>query len=561
MKNDKQQVDNSENIDGVQISDSDLEQADSLKNQDKKAAKKRAKQLRTPEEKKKLKRRKTLISVGIILAIIIAIFAIPFSRWPVLNLLGFRGSVEVLVQEQSSNETVSGVNVTLDSVVVGSTDPSGQLTLSNIKLGEHSLRLEKAGYSREIQNVVVGYGTTKLDYSIEAIGLKINFNIKNWLTGKPVAKAQLVSGDRKSTTDQKGQAALVVSPTEEQTTVNVSAKGYITRKVKIDPKVVSSEVALVSSAKNYFISKRDGNYDIFSSNIDGTNQKKIIEATGKEDKNFLQFTIHSSSNNWAILVATREGKRLNNRIVAGVYKVDLAKATIAKIDEGSDIRILDWAGDNLVYTKTQPELKYDDKNFARIMSFNVKTGALTQRAQANYFQLNAVVGSSLFYMPADAYREIKEANLTSIELASGAKNTYLKDRQINYGTQTAYGILQLETYDGQNYEINSLNKSTIKIDRQPSSTKSFALSSNAKKVIHADRRDGKGALLVEALKDSKENVVVKIGGLSQPVRWVNGSLVVVRVATSQETADYVVDTASGKFAKITDVSNVGLGPT
>lgn len=548
--NPEQSTESSEDLKDVKISDEDLENADQNKKVDSKEAKKRSKLLRTPEEKKRLKRRNTLIGAILVAVLVAGLLVLPMTRWAILNALGFRGELSILVQDVKTNETISQVNVVVDGAVVGSTDSSGQLSVSNVRLGARDIGLEKSGYSRSQQSVNVGTGITKYNATIEAIGLKVNISVKDWLSQKPIAKAALVAGDSKAITDSKGQAALIVSPGEEKVVLKVRADGYLSREVELDSNVASREVTLTSSAKNYFISKRDGKFDIFSSNIDGTNQKKIVEATGKENQNFLQFTINRS-NKKAILVATREGRRLNNRIIAGVYKVDLEKASIEKIDEGSDVQILDWAGDSLVYTKTMPELKYDDKRFTRIVSYNVNSGNLNTRAEANYFQLASVVGEKLFYKPSEG------SDLTSLDLGSGVKSTYLKDQPISYGVQTSYGVLQLETLDSQFYEINSVSGSTNKIDRQPGNSEKFALSQDGKRILFVDQRDGKGALVVQKTSSKDDSVVAKIGGLVEPVRWVNSSLAVARIATNQETADYVIDVSSGKFAKIVDVSNVG----
>ncbi len=545
-------------LEELRISDDDLEQVDSLSKEEKKAAKKRAKQLRTPEEKKRHKRKVILLVSGGVLMVVGALFALPLTRWFILNSLGFRGSLSVLVQEKTSNVTVTDVDVLIDEVVVGSTDVAGQLHVSQVKLGDRTIRLEKPGYSRQQLNQTVGLGLTKMNATVEAIGVKVVINAKNWLTNKPIPGAKLTSGEATATADKKGLATLIIPPSDEKTDIKIEAPGYHARNIELDPGVFSKEVTLVASAKNYFISKRDGNFDIFSSNLDGTNQKKIIEATGKENADFLQFSVHRS-NKQAVLVATRDGARQNDRIIAGVYKVDLEKASLTKIDEGSDVRLLDWAGDTMLYTKTIPTVKYDDKNFARIQSYNVLTSTLAEQARANYFQLALAAGDSLLFMAADAYRPIANADLTSVSLTNNARKTYLKDKQVSYGVQTNYGIVQLETVDGQYHQIDVSSGVATRIDRQPGSVKQFGLSQNATQVAFADKRDGKGALIVRNTKDGTEKIVTKEGGLVYPIRWVSSELIVARVATNQETADYVVDVTTGKMAKIVDVSNVGYG--
>lgn len=543
-------------LDDVHISDEDLEASDKEKVLDKKSAKKRAKLLRTPEEKKRVTRRKVLASLGVLFALIAVLFVVPATRWPILNALGLRGTLNLTAQDKDSNAPITEVSVYLDDAVVGSTDSNGEFSLSNIRLGEHSILLQKQGYSRFAQNITVAPGKKEQIVQLEAVGIKMTASIKDWLTSEPIAKATVSYQKNISTSDKKGQTTLIVPPSEEKIEIKVEAKGYIARKVMVDPSVTNRELTLVSDAKNYFISKRSGQFDIFSSNIDGSSQKKIIDATGKEDKNFLQFTIHKG-NKQALLIATREVKNQNERVVAGIYAVDLQGAALKKIDEGSDIQVIGWINDSIIYRKTDPALKYDDKNFTKIMQYNVLNSSLNQIAQANYFPIASTVGTSVFYMPADGYRTLKNVSLTSIDLSNNVRRTYLKDKQPSYGTHTQYGILQLETLTGASHEINSFTGVTTSIDGQPGEAKVFAQSQNSQQVAYTDKRDGKGALIVRSVKDNSEKVVVKIAGLTSPVRWVSNRLIVGRIVTNEETADYVIDVPTGKYVKVVDVSNVG----
>jgi len=557
-KNQQQQteVNDEENLDGVQISDTDLEQTDSLSKQEKKAAKKRAKQLRTPEEKKRIKRRNIIIGVLSVAVVIAVLFIVPLTRWPILNALGFRGNIAILVQDSESNETISDVDVLVDNLFVGTTDGSGQLRVSNIRLGEHSIQLEKSGYSRADEQLTLGFGTTKYNSSLEAIGIKIDIGVKDWLNNSPVANAKISGGGSTATTDKKGRAALVIEPTDEDTVLSIQAKGYLEKKIEVAPKVASRDVSLIANPKNYFISKRDGKYDIFKSNIDGTSQRKIVEATGKEDQGLLQFSVHRN-NRYAILVATRDGRRVGDRLVAGIYKVDLEEASLKKIDEGSDVLLVGWAGDSAVYTKTASDTNYDDKNFTKLMSINILNDTLAQQSSANYFQIATIVGEKVVYMAGDAYREVKTPKLVGVDPASGARQTYQSGKEVRYGNQTSYGVFEFETSSSEFFSLNVLSGALQANDQQPGDVQRYSLNQEANKVAYTDRRDGKGVLITRDLKNSKEKTVARLSGLTEPVRWVSSRLVVARVATNQETADYVIDTSTGKFAKIVDVSDIG----
>lgn len=551
------QTNQSPELDGLNITDSVLENEDKNKINDNKAAKKRAKQMRTPEELKRLKRRRIIISVAALLVAIGALFVVPLTRWQILNVFGFRGSIKVLVQDKKTYETVTDANVLIDDNSVGSTDSSGQLELTGVRLGQHDLRVEKSGYSRYDSTFSVGLKSSQINTSIEAIGIKVSVSVKDWLTNAPVPAAVIQAGDRKATTDEKGQASIIIPPSDSEVKTSVQAKDYIKREVAIDPKVTSRDVTLVPSAKDYFISKRSGKFDIYSTNLDGTNQKKVISATGNEDRNTLQFTI-DRNNKHAVLIATREIERQNGRVVAGIYDVNLEGASLNKFDSGSDVYVIGWAGDSLIYQKTDPNLKYDAKNLTSLIAYNVKTGIASTISKANYFQLSAIAGQSIFYLPADAYRDINP-KLTALDMLTNARRVYLPGKQISYGVQSNYGLLEVETTAGKYYELDASTGASTPIDRQPGEAVSFMLSQNGGSVISAQRRDGKGALVQKSISSGNEKTVIKLGGLTNPIRFISSKLAVVRISTSQETADYVVDIKTGKFAKIDDVTDVGSG--
>ncbi len=548
---------NEEDLEEVAISDQVIEAVDQESKEAQKAAKKTAKKLRTPEEKKALRKKQILIIGGCTVVLIALLVTIPFTRWPLLNIVGFRGTIKVTVTD-TTNHSVSTALVKLDSGQTAVTDKFGHAQLQSVPLGKRSVLIQKNGYGDSTTTIITGIGTTKQLETLKIIGIKIDLDMKDWLAGTKIEGATAQFEKSSAVSDSNGRASLVIPPTDKKTVqVSVSAPGYITKTFETETNVVSREVSLVSAQKDYFISKRDGKFDIFSSNLDGTNQQKIIEATGKEDESVLQFSINKN-NKQALLVATREGKIQANRIVAGIYSVDLEKATLKKIDEGSDIQLYEWSDNTIVYTKSTAGLNYDDPALSKLMSFNSVSEKLSQIAQANYFSASIVAINKVFYVPADAYRPVENGVLTSLDLASNATKRYLQDRPISYLSRASYATLEAQDTTGAAFELQITNGATKAIDRRPSAGLQMAASPNNQVNAWSDRRDGQGVLIVRS-KDGVEKVAVTLSGLTAPVRFITDSLVIARIATSQETADYVINVNSGQFKKVVDVSNIGLG--
>lgn len=550
---------NEADLEVVEISDDGLAVVDETSKAARKQAKKTAKKLRSPEEIKQLKRKKIIIGLCGAGAALLVLLAVPLTRWAILNFIGLRGDLTIRVVDEKSATLLTKATIKLDDGSFGQTNAKGTLIFANTKLGKRKVSIQKSGYADVTTTLTNGIGSTKPTIKLRAIGIKLDVDVKNWLSGKVIESATVTYKSASAISDKTGRASLIIPPTDAvKVKIRVSATGFLDKETETDVDVASREVALVSAAKNYFISKRDGKFDIFSANLDGTNQQKIIEATGKEDEGLMQLSINRN-NKQAILVANRDGKLTNNKVVAGVYLIDLEKSSIKKIDEGSDVQLINWSDNSMVYTKTVPDLNYDDPALSRLMNLNISNNKLTELAQTNYFQIAVMAQNKIYYLPADAYRTLENNALSSLDVISNAKKTYFADKTLRYAVRASFGTLELQDTAGTNYELQIANGATKAIDHRPSSALLFSSSPDGQAWAWNDRRDGQGALLGYSIKDSAEKTIAKAGGLTSPVRFINDDLVIVRVVTSQETADYVVSLMSGKMSKVVDVSNIGTG--
>lgn len=545
-------------LESVKITDDAIDDTDKTVQKARRRAKKEYKKYRTPDEKKRARRKKDLIILACLLVIVGVLLIIPTTRWPILNAIGFRSKLVITVVELKSQKPIEGAEVVLASGRVMNTDGFGHATFANTRLGKQTATISKTGYGIVTTEFHNGFGKSSTHtINLKIVGIKLDVIIKDWLSSRPLSGATVSFGENKATSDNSGLASIVIPPTDEDTvTLEVVAPGYMAKPVKTEVAVSSREVSLVLAHKNYFISKRDGKFDIFATNLDGSGQVKIIEATGKESEQLLQFSINRN-NQQAVLVANRDGRVQNNRIVAGVYIVDLTKSTLRKVDEGSDVQLLGWVDDTIAYSKTTPELNYDDPGLTKLQTYNLAKSSLATIAQSNYLQIGIAAQNKVFYMPADSYRSIEGSVLTSFDIVTGARRTYLPDKQLAYATRPTFGTIEIQDSSGANHELVIATGAIKSIDRQPSTELQFALKPGGGQVVWTDRRDGQGALLVRSTGANDERVVARAGGLTSPARYIGESHAVVRIATSAETADYVVDLATGKFAKIVDVSNFG----
>ena len=222
-------------VDEVAISDENLEQEDKKIEKAKKSAKKQSKLLRTPEEKKKIRRKKLAVCSALILAIIAVLLIVPATRWPILNAIGLRSSLAVQIVDESSGKPVSRAMVRVDGDDFSTSDTSGRITFANVRLGAQRVEVEKIGYGKKTLKVTNGVRTTNVKLLMTVIGIKLDVDVKDWLSGKAISGAEVSFKDANAVSDKTGRASLVVPPQEERTIrLDITAPGYLNKAVKTD---------------------------------------------------------------------------------------------------------------------------------------------------------------------------------------------------------------------------------------------------------------------------------------------------------------------------------------
>jgi hypothetical protein len=79
-------------------------------------------------------------------------------------------------------------------------------------------------------------------------------------------------------------------------------------------------------------------------------------------------------------------------------------------------------------------------------------------------------------------------------------------------------------------------------------------SPDGKRSVRVDARDYNGALIVRDLASGKEVELTTQKSMQSPVYWLTDTIVVYRVSSAAEVADYAVDVLGGAPKKLADVS-------
>src|SRR5207249_3831416 len=125
--------------------------------------------------------------------------------------------------------------------------------------------------------------------------------------------------------------------------------------------------------KIYFLSKRTGKLDLMKANLDGTDAKVAVAATGNEQDSQ---TVLMPSPDWKYIALVT--KRSSSDPAPQLYVVSTDDDQPLSADSGNaNYSLYGWIGDNLVYTSLRNDLQNWQAGKNKLKSYNAGTGKLT----------------------------------------------------------------------------------------------------------------------------------------------------------------------------------------
>lgn len=524
---------------------------------------------------------------GLVVAVIATIL-IPPARYFVLNTAGVRASASVTVLDNSTGQPLKNVRVSLAGVT-GQTDGEGNVRLERLKLGNAELVAEKRAFANLGRKVTIGWGSNPLgDFNLSPVGSQYTFVLTDFLSGKPVAKAEAVSGEASAVSDENGKIVLTVEESDEQELkVSIKAETYRSEVVVIGVNDKQEyDIKLVADRKHAFISKRSGKFDVYAIDIDGKNEQKVLSGTGNE-RDDMVLAIHPTAN-MAALVSTREGKRnKDGYLMSNLTLIDLSRASETEssaervepskptnqntppppsipdrindqqaVDQSERIQIVGWGKEQLVFIRVTDGTSAGNPNRYKLISYNFKSEDSQELASANYFNDVTAIGEQVYYSSA-RYQSNGSLGFYRINADGTGRQTILAEEVWNI-FRTDYDHLSLSVQqDWYDYKLGE-SKPTKASGSPPNlKTRVYIDSPDKQTSLWVDNRDGKGVLLAYNVTDKTEKVVRTQSGLKYPVRWLDNKTLVYRINTEQETADYALNLDGGEPVKIRDVTNTG----
>ncbi len=500
--------------------------------------------------KSKLGKWATLIVLAVL---IIGLAVLPLSRYYILNLLGVRASVNLVVTDDSSQQPLKNIEVTIGNDTA-STDSDGKVRLSRVRLGKNNLLIHKRAYADFTKTITVGWGSNPLGgFTLKATGTQYTIVVKDFLSGQPITDAEAGVGEAVSTADKTGKIILSIDSGTQSLVVSINAKSYRSQKVTLTSNSKADQkVSLVPVRKDAFISKRTGRYDLYKINVDGKNEEVVLKGTGLEQDNMV-LSVHPSDEVLAY-VSTRDN--VHNKdgfLLSTLLLVDLGDNSVKNIVQSERVQLLGWSGDYLVYLQiTAGTSAFSPKRY-RLVSYNYKTADKRELATANYFNDAKLIGNNVYYSLTGLGQN--EGSFSRITVDGSSKQQIIN--QIVWSIyRTSYDKFTLSV--GQDWYDNKVGSlTTTKLSGQPSALKSFVYvdSPDKKHSLWVDDRDGKGVLLSYDTVTKTDKIIKTQSGITSSVRWLNNSTIIYRIHTDQETADYVLSVDGGDAKKISDVTN------
>jgi hypothetical protein len=505
-------------------------------------------------------KRLRLLTIALFFGLILGLSFYPSSRYAVLNTVGVRAGIHFKVIDSKNGVPIKNVEVVVGGQK-GITDDNGAISLSGVKLGKTQLVLTKRSFSPLVQTVIIGWGSNPYNDPLQMTptGTAYSFTVTDWLSGKPIEKAEVSDGESTAVSDEKGIAILTVEPTDKDLHVTIKGQSYRVESIVISSTDKTNKaIKLVAGSPEVFVSKRSGRFDVYKRDVDGKNEAVLLPGTGSEQEPL--GLLVSPDGLTAALVSTRDGKRdANGYLLSNLYMIDVQAKTVTKVagTESAQIQLIDWVDNKLVFVKVAAGPSAATSGRQRITVYDSKQDKQTEISNANYYNDVEVYNGQVYYAPSSTGSIIGDtAQLYRVNTDNSAK-TVLLNKEVWVTYRTAYDKLQISAADSKWYEQTIGNAKVMQLSGAPASPFQHIYVTNQANTQSAwvDNRDGKGVLIVRSQKDGTEKTLVTKGGLGYPVRWLSDKHILYRVSNSVETSDYIINIDGGEAVKVGDVTN------
>lgn len=503
--------------------------------------------------------KKRWASVAVVSFILLVICIIPMSRYFVLNAVGVRSGASLTVLDNTTQLPLKNVSVRVSGQSALS-NSDGKVELKNLKLGKTDLVIQKRAFASFTKKITVGLGSNPLDKVVmKAVGSQYTFVAHDFLSAKPIQKAEVSFNEATALSNQDGKMFLTIDTSDmgESQNIAVTLKADSYRDETITLNLNSKDtptINMVPARKEVYISKRSGKYDLYKSELDGKNEQLVLAGTGSERDDMT--LVSHPSNELIAFVSTRDNIRnKDGYLLSTLNIINLKDDSKFTISQSEKIQIVGWEANKLIYVQVAAGASAVDPRRQRLISYDSFSASRLELASSNYFNDVTMAQGTIYYAPSSAFQTDQNAKLYKVDLDGSNKKTII-DQEVYNIFRNDYGTLHLST-DKDWYEHKIGTSEVRKLNGAPANLVNhvYVDSLDKKHSLWVDQRDGKGVVLSYDTDSRTDKVLNTRSGLNYPIRWINDSTAVFRVKTEQETADYAISINGGKERKIRDVTN------
>ena len=514
---------------------------------------------------------------ALLIAAAAALWFMQSTRWWLVNLFGARNTLTITTispgEGKASASELRNVAVAVNGTTYH-TDSKGQLKIPNVPYGNVTIAATKNGFQSVSYGVVLDFdpflhkfggastdnAARNVTLSLKSTGIPVSFHVVDWLSGRPVGTGEFAVGDLVAKPDSQGLVSLRVPGTDAKSvTVDANFSGaYVDKKFDVPIGGAAPVIPVVPGGRDYFLSNRTGVLSVYSSNLDGSDVQTVVAGTGQETEE-TNFAV-SPDGKYGVLSSSRDGAdNSHHDLLQRVYVVDLTTKQMTQVDEGVKVTFADWSSDELIYTTTAYDASSNNYPVT-LRGVDVSAGRVYNFESADDINVSTVSQGKVLYLRTSNSGPDQPSSPILREAPVNATTSQTLGDQVTYDSyiQQDFDRVDFKTDQDQAWHEYDLSTDQLQTISQPTSGSNTAqylstASSDGSKHLLIDQVDGQPTLFTKD-GSGKQTPIYGDGGLSGPIRWVGDSVLIYRVVTATQTADYAVSLETGKSQKITDVT-------
>lgn len=486
------------------------------------------------------------ITLGAIVLVFGVVLGVPAIRTGAMNLVGFRATVSVYAVDATTLQPLKGATLSVDDKAIA-TDQDGKAKLTGVKLGHRTVLVHKAGFADVKQDISFGFRAVDLgEVDMKATGLQLGFTFTDYLSGKPIEGVTLESGESSTKSDKKGKAIITLAPDSSAESISIQKNGYRTEQVSTRADQGSTRaIKLVLAAKEVYIARENGVYNLKKVDIDGKNDAVLLAGTGNETSS-IDVSVDPLSQ-YAALISTRDAtKDKDGYLLSALTLVALSSGDSQTIEHAEKISVVGWSGTTLLYKQVVAGASAANPSREKLMAYDYATAKRYQIASANHFLGAELYSGNLYYTVSSTDPNAKSGVMRAA--LDGSNKKVIQEADIWAAYRLNYKTLRLQTPD--KWYDYTFGSSSAEVQAATSVSRSYIDSSDTKLSAWSDPAATIGNLSVYNTATGKDQTLAKIKGQYKPVRWLNNRVLVYRMATKTDAVEYALSLDGGEAVKI-----------